>query len=98
MDTNPAKRRKAGLMETIGRSGRHRLHWLSLNGDSPVGPQNAPRNCFIGVYSCPFVVFYCMVTAKVLPSATCKTPLLPSCCLSGKSCHHRLMAYLRPAS
>src|SRR5437773_5898605 len=51
-------------METVGRSGRHRLHWLSLNGDSPVGPQNRTRNDPIRVNSCPFVVFYCMDTAK----------------------------------
>jgi len=53
-------------METIGRSGRHRLYWLSLNGDSPVGPQNRTRNDPIRVNSCPFVVFYCMDTAKGL--------------------------------
>src|SRR5437773_12227273 len=50
-------------METIGRSGRHRLHWLSLNGDSPVGPQNRTRNDPIRVNSCPFVGFYCMDVA-----------------------------------
>src|SRR5207249_11861152 len=56
-------------METIGRSGRHRLHWLSLNGDSAVGPQNRTRNDPIRVNSCPFVVFYCMDTAKQLEAA-----------------------------
>ena len=51
-------------METIGRSGRHRLHWLSLNGDSPVHPQKRTRSDPIRVNSCPFVVFYRMDTAK----------------------------------
>src|SRR6266404_5619068 len=54
-------------METIGRSGRHRLHWLSLNGDSPVGPQNRTRNDPIRVNSClpqGGMVFYCMDTDK----------------------------------
>src|SRR5436190_9272769 len=54
-------------METIGRSGGHRLHGLSLNGDSPVGPQNRTRNDPIRVNSClpqGGMVFYCMDTAK----------------------------------
>src|SRR5438477_9855788 len=64
-------------METIGSSGRHRLHWLSLNGDSPVGPQNRTRNDPIRVNSCPFVVVlncYGLAAIDGLVSGQSSTP------------------------